>query len=69
MTKPKKHPLAVFREEQKVGPSVAAAMLAISRQSLFRIERGEQKPSVDLIRRIIDFTGGKVSANDLVDAA
>lgn len=69
MSKSKKHPLAAFREEQKLGPSDVAAKLAISRQSLFRIERGEQKPSIDLIRRIIDFTGGKVSANDLVDAA
>lgn len=64
-----KHPLAVYREEMKLGPSDAAARLAISRQSLFRIERGEQKPSIDLIRRIVVFTGGRVTANDLVEAA
>lgn len=69
MTEKTKHPLAAYREAKNVRPSVAARELEISRQSLFRIENGDQTPSVDLIKRIVAFTDGKVSASDLVEAA
>jgi DNA-binding XRE family transcriptional regulator len=69
MTEKPKHPLAAYREAKNVRPSVAAKELAISRQSLFRIENGDQTPSVELIKRIVAFTDGKVSASDLVEAA
>lgn len=69
MSKSPNHPLAAYRKAKDIKPSIAAAELDISRQSLFRIEKGEQKPSVDLIKRIEAFTEGQVSANDLVRAA
>ena len=69
MKKTNKHPLAAFREERGLRSSQVAEELNISRQSLFRIENGDQNPSVDLIKRIVTFTEGKVSASDLVEAA
>jgi DNA-binding XRE family transcriptional regulator len=61
-----KHPLTAYREETGVKSVVLAGELDISRQSLFRIEKGQQTPSVDLIKRIVSVTGGKISANDLL---
>lgn len=43
-----------------------AAALEISEASLTRIRRGEQNISRDLIRRIVQATGGVVTAEDLV---
>lgn len=43
-----------------------AATLEISEASLTRIRKGEQNITRDLIRRIVEATGGAVTAEDLV---
>lgn len=43
-----------------------AAQLEISEASLTRIRRGEQNISRDLIRRIVEATGGAVTSDALV---
>lgn len=43
-----------------------AALIGVSEASLTRIRRGEQNIPRDLIRRIVEATGGDVSAEALV---
>lgn len=54
-------------------PEVNAAKLAedarTSVASINRILHGEQKPSADMIRAIVEATGGAVTADDLVFGA
>ena len=55
-----------FMAAREMTGVVLAAQLEISEASLTRIRRGEQNISRDLIRRIVEATGGAVSSDDLV---
>jgi len=44
-----------------------ATELQVSRSFITQIIRGSKRPSVRLMRRIRDVSGGEVSANELLD--
>jgi transcriptional regulator with XRE-family HTH domain len=58
------HPLRAYRQAAGISLAVLAAQCATSTATISRIERGEQWPERELIRRLIDATGGKLSFND-----
>lgn len=51
------HPLTIFRAGKSLSKAQIAALAGTSRQTIHRIERGEQTPSLKLMRRLIDATG------------
>lgn len=57
-----------FRKGIK-SPAVLARDTGLSAVSISRILYGEQKPSHDAIRAIVEATGGKVTADDLIFGA
>ncbi len=58
------HPLRRYREQHEVGLAVLAARAGTTPSSLSRIERGKQRPSLDLISRLVDATGGVLAHGD-----
>jgi DNA-binding XRE family transcriptional regulator len=60
------HPLKEYRQRAGLSVSDLAEKVGVSRQSIFRIEAGDQTPSLDLVSRITRATGGKVTANDFL---
>jgi DNA-binding XRE family transcriptional regulator len=60
------HPLTQYIERSGVGRTALARRAETSRQTIHRIERGEQSPSLDLVRRIITATGDELGADDFL---
>lgn len=60
------HPLRAYREKHGLALEALARRVGRTRQSMSRIERGKQKPSLDLIDRLVSETGGAVSADDFL---
>lgn len=60
------HPLAVFREKSGLSKQEIAARAKTTRQTIHRIESGDQLPSLGLVRRLMDVTG--LRADDFVPA-
>jgi len=58
--------LDLYLSENAIKGVDFAATLGISEASLTRIRRGEQNISRDLIRRIVEATGGAVTSDALV---
>ena len=63
------HPLRTYRQDRKLSLDALAKLVGTSKATLWRVERGVDRPSVDLIQRLIVATGGAVDANALVAAA
>jgi len=61
-----KHALTIFRKEQKLSQAAVARLARTSRQTIHRIERGEQTPSLDLVRRLIDASQRRLRADDFL---
>jgi transcriptional regulator with XRE-family HTH domain len=62
------HPLRTYRERHGISLAKLAEIVGTTRQSLFRIEGGTQRPALDMMARIAAATNGEVTANDLVAA-
>lgn len=63
------HPLERWRTANRLRVAEAAAKLGISGVSFYRLVAGKQRPSLNLIERAIQATGGAVTADELVAAA
>ena len=63
------NPLLKYREAHGLSRKQLADALNVSHVSVYRIEHGQQRPSYDLLRRIMELTGGEVTANDFVPAS
>jgi len=63
------HPLKEYMRAHDENLESMALRVGTSAQSLSRICRGKQKPSVDMIKAIVAATAGEVTADDLVGAA
>jgi predicted transcriptional regulator len=63
------HALKHYRTSVGIRISQLARAACTSRQSIHRIEKGEQTPSLDLVRRLVDATEGNVTAADFVAAS
>lgn len=62
------HPLRTYRRQKSLSLEALADLAGTKKNSLSRIERRLQKPSFDLMRRLVDATDGEVSADALLDA-
>lgn len=62
------HPLRQYRDEHGVSAAVMGERLGLTRQSIHRIENGEQSPSSDTLRRVSDATEGVVTPNHMIAA-
>lgn len=63
------HPLTRLRAETNLSRAALAARVGTSRQTIHRIEAGEQVPSLDLVGRLIKAAreaGGNLSADDFL---
>lgn len=58
--------LAAYLSEQKIKPAAFAASIDVPPSTITRILRGERDPRGATIRKIVDGTGGKVTAGDLI---
>lgn len=61
-----KHPLAIFRARQSLKQRDVAEAVGVTRWTIAMIEAGKYDASGKLLRRLIEFTGGEVTANELV---
>lgn len=61
-----KHALTRFRERRGLSMAELARMAETSRQTIHRIENGDQWPSRDLMAKLKEVTGGAVTADDFL---
>jgi DNA-binding XRE family transcriptional regulator len=66
LLRPMEHPLRAFRRKKGLSLDQAAEALDIAKSSMSRIENGKQVITSDLMRRILEWTDGAVTPNDLV---
>ncbi len=62
------HPLRRYRKDTETTLDALAEKIGATAATLSRIETGKQDPSLDLVRRLIEATGGAVSASDFLSA-
>lgn len=62
------HPLKRFRTARGLSMQALGDAVGVSKQTISRIESGEDDPSLALIRRIVAFADGALSANDFLHA-
>ena len=60
------HPLTRYIETSNVRRTALAKLAGTSRQTIHRIERGEQSPSLDLVSRLIAASGEALKADDFM---
>lgn len=60
------HPLRNYRQEAGISLSTLAEQCGTSTATISRIERGAQWPESELLQKLVDATGGRVSANDFL---
>lgn len=61
-----KHALTTYREKHGISVAQMAHRVDTVRQTIFRIERWEQSPSLVLVAKLIEATGGEVRADDFL---
>lgn len=62
------HPLTLYRTRHNLSLAKLAEAVGTTRQSLFRIEKGDQKPTFEMMAKIAAATNDEVTATDLVAA-
>jgi DNA-binding XRE family transcriptional regulator len=63
------HALARFRANAGLSRKDVAKAVGTSRQTIHRIEAGNQQPSWDLAAKLIGISGGRLSADDFMPKA
>lgn len=58
--------LSDWMTQKKIDDDAMAALINKSRVSVSRYRRGIETPGTDTLRRIVEVTGGEVSANDML---
>lgn len=61
-----KHALTIYREKHDISVAQMARRVDTARQTIFRIERWEQVPSLGLVAKLIKATDGEVRADDFI---
>ena len=59
--------LGEYLSWKKLTPLAFATLVGVSRQTVTRWRDGSRKPDWDLLPKIIEVTGGKVTADSFVD--
>lgn len=62
------HPLAKFSATANVSIAAIAEKAGVSRMTLYRLMKGEQNATIDLLTRVSSATGGAVPISDLLPA-
>lgn len=62
------HPLAAFREKSGLSRAQIAKLANTTRQTIHRIESGDQTPSLKMVGRFVDVSGGELRADDFLPA-
>jgi transcriptional regulator with XRE-family HTH domain len=60
------HPLFIYARNTGTTITKIAAASGCSRMTIYRLMRGEQNPTLDLLRRISSATNGVVTPNDFL---
>lgn len=60
------HPLAQYRSKANLTRDALAKLAGTSRQTIHRIEIGAQTPSLDMIRRLVAASKGKLNLDDFL---
>lgn len=60
------HPLAQYRSTANLTRDALAKLAGTSRQTIHRIENGDQTPSLDMIRRLVAVSEGALSLEDFL---
>ncbi|WP_405023178.1 helix-turn-helix domain-containing protein [Mesorhizobium sp. BE184] len=63
------HPLAKFSSETNVSIAAIAEKAGVSRMTLYRLMKGEQNATIDLLSRVSSATGGAVPVSELLPRA
>lgn len=61
--------LEIYLTKKRLTIPEFAEQIGVTPQAVHRYVRGERIPRLDVMDRIIELTGGKVEAGDLVDAS
>lgn len=61
--------LETYLAKKKLTIPEFAGQIGVTPQAVHRYVRGERIPRLDVMDRIIEISGGKVGAGDLVDAS
>lgn len=62
------HPLRAYRKKHGLSMVALAAVAGTTRQTIFRVENGQQEPSVSLMRRLAKATDNKVTEDEILRA-
>lgn len=62
------HPLFIYARSSGTTITKIAASAGCSRMTIYRLIKGEQNPTLDLLRRISGATNGAVTPNDFLPA-
>ena len=62
------HPLRSYLEKHRLSMSAIAQAVGTSRQTIHRIENGQQEPSVALMRKLAEATNNEVPASEILAA-
>lgn len=60
------HPLKKYRVENDLSQSDVAGLIGTTKQTVCRIETGTRTASAELMLKIAEMTGNKVTPNDLL---
>ena len=60
-----KHPLQKYLDENNEAVAAFAERTGTSRQTIYRIIKGEARPSADMIKGIMNASGGTLTFDDL----
>ena len=66
---PQMHPLRKYRTDRGIRLKTMAKDAHGCKSTLSRIERGKQNPSFDLMRRLIEASGGALRPEDFMRGA
>lgn len=58
------HPLTTFRARKSLSRAAVAELAKTTRQTIFRIEAGQQTPSLGLVQRLVEVSGGELRGDD-----
>ena len=60
------HPLTAFRRERDLTMEALGAAVGVNKTTISRIESGEYDASLRLVRRLVEFADGALSADDFL---
>ena len=62
------HPLTAYRQRRSLSLDAFAALARTTKSTIWRIENGQQTPSVGLLHRLVQATGGEITGAELLIA-